>query len=231
MHAGDQSDSSWSARASSCWRRLCFSEPNNGAVVSRRIRASIVVVICILVLAYSLVILQVGGDHLGDDSYMLVGLVLFVCVVSSLMFPLRLLQGRIGENAPYERIPQNNPIMQDHVLGINLNHLRLLMTERDFDANDYEELLRLDEGLHASEGLVQQQIDRFPKSTYKATDSKGKKAPPTCSVCLETLVNGDELRTIPCMHSFHVHCIDTWLRTKPNCPVCMYPVLQADSQM
>eukprot|EP00469_Lotharella_globosa_P018827 CAMPEP_0167813476 /NCGR_PEP_ID=MMETSP0112_2-20121227/1876_1 /TAXON_ID=91324 /ORGANISM="Lotharella globosa, Strain CCCM811" /LENGTH=139 /DNA_ID=CAMNT_0007712565 /DNA_START=580 /DNA_END=1000 /DNA_ORIENTATION=- len=99
------------------------------------------------------------------------------------------------------------------------------------DANDYEELLRLDEGLHASEGLVQQQIDRFPKSTYKATDSKGKKAPPTCSVCLETLVNGDELRTIPCMHSFHVHCIDTWLRTKPNCPVCMYPVLQADSQM
>mmetsp|Transcript_30054 Transcript_30054/g.58819 ORF Transcript_30054/g.58819 Transcript_30054/m.58819 type:complete len:131 (+) Transcript_30054:58-450(+) len=121
--------------------------------------------------------------------------------------------------------------MQDHVLGINLNHLRLLMTERDFDANDYEELLRLDEGLHASEGLVQQQIDRFPKSTYKATDSKGKKAPPTCSVCLETLVNGDELRTIPCMHSFHVHCIDTWLRTKPNCPVCMYPVLQADSQI
>jgi len=187
--------------------------------------------VCCLVLAYTLVIMQVGGGKFRDDSYMLVGLVLFVCVMSTLTLPLRLMQGRARENAPYERIPQHNPIMQEHLLGINLNHLRLLMTERDFDANDYEELLRLDEGLHASDGLAQQQIDRFPKSVYKATDSKKDKAPPSCSVCLETLVDGEELRTIPCMHSFHVHCIDTWLRTKPNCPVCMFPVLQADSQM
>lgn len=42
-----------------------------------------------------------------------------------------------------------------------------------------------------------------------------------CAVCLGEFEEGEELRTLPeCMHSFHVPCIDMWLYSHPNCPVC-----------
>lgn len=33
-----------------------------------------------------------------------------------------------------------------------------------------------------------------------------------CAVCLEVFHLGDEVRTTPCHHAFHPHCIDNWLR-------------------
>lgn len=43
----------------------------------------------------------------------------------------------------------------------------------------------------------------------------------TCAVCLGDFEEGEELRTMPsCMHSFHVPCIDMWLLSHSNCPVC-----------
>ncbi|KAF3433731.1 hypothetical protein FNV43_RR24834 [Rhamnella rubrinervis] len=42
-----------------------------------------------------------------------------------------------------------------------------------------------------------------------------------CAVCLGEFEEGEELRTLPeCSHSFHVPCIDMWLYSHPNCPVC-----------
>jgi hypothetical protein len=46
-----------------------------------------------------------------------------------------------------------------------------------------------------------------------------------CSVCLEAYRAGDQLRTVPCFHSFHKHCIDDWLSRKAECPVCKHSVL------
>jgi len=43
----------------------------------------------------------------------------------------------------------------------------------------------------------------------------------TCAVCLGDFEEGEELRTMPeCLHSFHVQCIDMWLHSHSNCPVC-----------
>ena len=43
----------------------------------------------------------------------------------------------------------------------------------------------------------------------------------TCAVCLGDFEEGEELKTLPeCMHSFHVLCIDMWLYSNSNCPVC-----------
>ena len=48
----------------------------------------------------------------------------------------------------------------------------------------------------------------------------------TCVVCLGEFEEGDELRTLPhCMHSFHVPCIDTWLLSHMNCPMCRSPFI------
>lgn len=36
--------------------------------------------------------------------------------------------------------------------------------------------------------------------------------------------NGDSVRYLPCMHSFHVACIDDWLMRSFKCPSCMEPL-------
>ncbi|WZZ09547.1 hypothetical protein YC2023_095468 [Brassica napus] len=47
-----------------------------------------------------------------------------------------------------------------------------------------------------------------------------------CSVCLSEFEEEETLRLLPkCRHAFHVPCIDTWLRSHTNCPVCRAPVV------
>mmetsp|Transcript_44970 Transcript_44970/g.103994 ORF Transcript_44970/g.103994 Transcript_44970/m.103994 type:complete len:354 (-) Transcript_44970:260-1321(-) len=42
----------------------------------------------------------------------------------------------------------------------------------------------------------------------------------TCSICLEAMVGGDTVCTLPCRHVFHVDCGVNWLRLKGTCPLC-----------
>jgi len=37
---------------------------------------------------------------------------------------------------------------------------------------------------------------------------------------LEDYISGESLRTLPCKHSFHKQCIDTWLDNSKFCPIC-----------
>ncbi|KAL2460409.1 RING-H2 finger protein ATL54 [Abeliophyllum distichum] len=42
-----------------------------------------------------------------------------------------------------------------------------------------------------------------------------------CSVCLNEFQEDETLRLLPkCNHAFHISCIDTWLRSHTNCPMC-----------
>ncbi|GMJ11034.1 Arabidopsis Toxicos en Levadura 53 [Hibiscus trionum] len=42
-----------------------------------------------------------------------------------------------------------------------------------------------------------------------------------CSVCLSEFQEDESLRLLPkCSHAFHVHCIDAWLSSHSNCPLC-----------
>ncbi|PON34123.1 43kDa postsynaptic protein [Parasponia andersonii] len=47
-----------------------------------------------------------------------------------------------------------------------------------------------------------------------------------CSVCLGEFQEDESLRLLPkCSHAFHVPCIDTWLRSHTNCPLCRAPIV------
>ncbi|KAI8866867.1 hypothetical protein GQ42DRAFT_127619, partial [Ramicandelaber brevisporus] len=42
-----------------------------------------------------------------------------------------------------------------------------------------------------------------------------------CSICIEEFSIGDQVRTLPCRHTFHASCIDPWLSTtNATCPLC-----------
>ncbi|MBA0745475.1 hypothetical protein Gogos_008050 [Gossypium gossypioides] len=46
-----------------------------------------------------------------------------------------------------------------------------------------------------------------------------------CVVCLSKICKGEKLRSLPiCHHSFHLDCIDSWLRVRPTCPLCRISV-------
>ncbi len=42
-----------------------------------------------------------------------------------------------------------------------------------------------------------------------------------CNICCEDYVVGQYKRTLPvCNHIFHKKCVDKWLKSKSNCPIC-----------
>ncbi|CAN8276155.1 unnamed protein product [Cochlearia groenlandica] len=52
-----------------------------------------------------------------------------------------------------------------------------------------------------------------------------------CSVCLSEFEEEEMLRLLPkCRHAFHLTCIDTWLRSHTNCPVCRAPIVTMNDE-
>ncbi|KAK8188084.1 uncharacterized protein BKA78DRAFT_227122, partial [Phyllosticta capitalensis] len=41
-----------------------------------------------------------------------------------------------------------------------------------------------------------------------------------CSICIETVLIGEEVAVLPCGHWFHNSCIAAWLREHDTCPHC-----------
>ncbi|KAL3507396.1 hypothetical protein ACH5RR_032778 [Cinchona calisaya] len=90
-----------------------------------------------------------------------------------------------------------------------------LETQRDFNENDYEMLLALDENNHQHGGASTARINGLPQSTVQRDNLEE-----ACAVCLETPTLGETIRHLPCLHKFHKDCIDPWLRIRTSCPVC-----------
>uniref|UniRef100_A0A8C2K637 RING-type domain-containing protein n=1 Tax=Cyprinus carpio TaxID=7962 RepID=A0A8C2K637_CYPCA len=42
-----------------------------------------------------------------------------------------------------------------------------------------------------------------------------------CSnICFSEYKAGERLRILPCLHDYHVKCIDRWLKENATCPIC-----------
>ncbi|KAD4178487.1 hypothetical protein R6Q59_022084 [Mikania micrantha] len=65
--------------------------------------------------------------------------------------------------------------------------------------------------------------EAFVKSiaVYKYRKEDGLVTCTDCSVCLGEFQEDESIKLLPkCNHAFHVYCIDTWLKTHLNCPLC-----------
>ncbi|KAH0933797.1 hypothetical protein HID58_010914 [Brassica napus] len=71
----------------------------------------------------------------------------------------------------------------------------------------------------ASNGLDETLIESI--TVYKYRKGDGFVESSDCSVCLSEFQEEERLRLLPkCSHAFHVPCIDTWLKSHSNCPLC-----------
>ncbi|GER26419.1 RING/U-box superfamily protein [Striga asiatica] len=54
---------------------------------------------------------------------------------------------------------------------------------------------------------------------------------PQCTICLSEYQDKEVLRIMPkCGHSFHISCIDVWLRKHATCPVCRLSLQDSDER-
>ncbi|XP_020236484.1 RING-H2 finger protein ATL63 [Cajanus cajan] len=79
-------------------------------------------------------------------------------------------------------------------------------------------------------------IPMFVHGTEKTEESgeTGETEELECVICLSLIEEGEVGRSLPkCGHAFHVECIDMWLSSHCNCPICRAPivVVSSDSEL
>ncbi|KAI3798612.1 hypothetical protein L1987_33889 [Smallanthus sonchifolius] len=98
-------------------------------------------------------------------------------------------------------------------------------THEDFVNEDLGPVIHHPIWLINTTGLDQSQIESIHVFKYKRDEKLIEGI--DCSVCLSEFEEDESLRLLPkCSHAFHVPCIDTWLRSHKNCPLCRAPIIK-----
>nr|GEX30195.1 RING-H2 finger protein ATL67-like [Tanacetum cinerariifolium] len=70
-------------------------------------------------------------------------------------------------------------------------------------------------------GLDESVINSYPKFPYSVKGSGVVVVDSCCAICLCEYKENEMMRMLPdCKHSFHLMCVDAWLRLNATCPVC-----------
>ncbi|XP_074103673.1 uncharacterized protein LOC141530468 isoform X1 [Cotesia typhae] len=88
---------------------------------------------------------------------------------------------------------------------------------------NYMRIVDLRRMSHISCGATQESIENhtFPHK-YKRVKKveNGEDAIEKCTICLSEFEDFESVRRLPCMHLFHIDCVDQWLCTNKRCPIC-----------
>lgn len=68
-------------------------------------------------------------------------------------------------------------------------------------------------------GISQENLDKLPSFKFENKNSLGDDEC-LCSICYGEYTEGETIRTLPCIHNFHLDCVDEWLKRKATCPLC-----------
>ncbi|XP_071451097.1 uncharacterized protein [Hetaerina americana] len=89
---------------------------------------------------------------------------------------------------------------------------------------DYMRLVERRRLAHMNRGATQETIERFtfPHSYKKVKRSTDDMEDNTekCTICLSEFEDNESVRRLPCMHLFHIDCVDQWLASNKRCPIC-----------
>ncbi|KAJ7530242.1 hypothetical protein O6H91_15G086200 [Diphasiastrum complanatum] len=100
-----------------------------------------------------------------------------------------------------------------------------LASERDTDSLEHPSSGQRQERL--SQGLDKAMIASLPCLRYSSVQKgKQEKVITECPVCLTEFGENEYIRFLPrCGHAFHLDCIDMWLFSHSNCPLCRRSLL------
>ncbi|KAI3874288.1 hypothetical protein MKW92_045184 [Papaver armeniacum] len=97
--------------------------------------------------------------------------------------------------------PLRSPVQRSRQSS-NEPRTRNARTSQSFDENSFTQLIS---------------TYKYEKSDVNKEDSFNNE----CVVCLSTFEDGQDVRQLSrCKHSFHAPCIDMWLYSHPDCPLC-----------
>lgn len=78
-------------------------------------------------------------------------------------------------------------------------------------------------------GLDKVLLKKIPICRYKKGEHSALMEGTECAVCLLDFEEDECLRILPkCSHAFHINCIDMWLKSHANCPLCRSNVVGSD---
>ena len=79
---------------------------------------------------------------------------------------------------------------------------------------------------NVQQGASEEEIGTIPTVKVAEGDVEGD-----CAICLEPYAAGDELRKLPCDHTFHKPCLDNWLKINGTCPYCRGPITKGEKKL
>jgi len=96
--------------------------------------------------------------------------------------------------------------------------------DEDFGPDDYENLLALDTSVK-NKALTTEQINRLPTEQFRRPKNQNDEEN-KCHICWDQFEQNQTLRRLRCLHLYHKDCIDPWLKTKNDCPICRLPTIE-----
>jgi len=112
-------------------------------------------------------------------------------------------------------VPQRTEaVMNSDQLRVQL--IRILNSESAFGSDQPRVLFENLSNLRIRQGV--RDISVYPTHAYVVGSFPEDKN--TCPICLSGYEEGEEIRTIPCLHFYHRECIDEWLSQSKECPLC-----------
>ncbi|KAG2788049.1 hypothetical protein PC129_g6890 [Phytophthora cactorum] len=69
-------------------------------------------------------------------------------------------------------------------------------------------------------------INQLPTYTFSTAKEHNDQGNPDCLICRCSFEVGEEIKSLPCFHSYHSDCVDSWLSLNKVCPVCQFSVDQ-----
>ncbi|KAG1704186.1 hypothetical protein DVH05_006197 [Phytophthora capsici] len=77
-----------------------------------------------------------------------------------------------------------------------------------------------------SRGASAALINQLPTYTFTASKEHDDNGTPDCLICRCGFEVGEVIKSLPCFHSYHSDCVDSWLSLNKVCPVCQFSVDQ-----
>jgi hypothetical protein len=94
----------------------------------------------------------------------------------------------------------------------------------DFQAAD-NLVLMIMPALRPSRGVDEHVLANLPINSFAQLEEDAtRRGDLECCICMEKYEPEDQLRTLPCFHFMHSHCIDQWLAAHQTCPICKYQI-------